>query len=163
NTVDWTIDPASIPAGNRVLNTAVITADPGTGQRVEDVSGAMLADFTSTFTTDSVAPTVFSSSVQNGDIFSPAPYDLTEVVTFSEPMDTGFTTAASFDLFGIVRNTHYAAASFGWDNTGTVLTINYTGLPEDAYTLTLFASGFQDLVGHPLASDFTVNFAVVVG
>jgi hypothetical protein len=112
-----------------VLNTAVISADPGTGQRVEDVSGAELADFTSTFTTDDVAPYVVSSSVNNGDVFSPAPYNLTEVVTFSEPMDTSFTTASSFDLFGQYRNQHIAAASFSWDSTGTVLTINYANLP----------------------------------
>ena len=56
HTVDWTLDPAYIVPGNRVLNTVVISADPATGQRVEDVSGAQLADFTSTFTTDTVAP-----------------------------------------------------------------------------------------------------------
>jgi methionine-rich copper-binding protein CopC len=162
HTVDWTIDPTSIPAGERVLNTAVISADAN-GQRVTDVSGAMLADFTSTFTTDTVAPTILSSSVNNGDLFSPAPYDLTEVVTFSEAMNTAFTTAASFDLHGNIRNADYPAASFGWDPTGTILTINYTGLKEDTYTLTLFAAGFQDLVGLPLASDFTVNFAVALG
>ncbi len=49
---------------------------------------------------------------------SPAPYDLTEVVTFSEPMDTSFTTASSFDLFGQYRNQHIAAASFSWDPDG---------------------------------------------
>ena len=47
--------------------------------------------------------------------------------------------------------------------TGTQLTINYANLPDDAYTLTLFASGFQDLVGHPLASDLRCNFAVALG
>ena len=52
--------------------------------------------------------------------------DLTEVVTFSEPMDTALTNPSSFDLFGDVRNVHYAAASFSWDPTGTQLTINYT-------------------------------------
>ena len=109
--------------------------------------------FTSTFTTDNVAPYVVSSSV-DGQVFSPAPANVTEVVTFSEPMNTAFTTAASFDLLGNYRNVHYAAASFSWDPTGTILTINYVNLPDDTYTLTLFASGFQDLVGHPLASDY---------
>ena len=163
NTVDWTIDPASIAPGNRVLNTVVISADPSTGQRVEDISGAQLADFTSTFTTDTVPPAVINSSIKNGEVFSPAPADITEVVTFSEPMDTSVTTASSFDLFGQYRNEHIAAASYSWDPTGTVLTINYTKVPDDVYTLTLFASGFQDLVGHPLASDYTVNFAVALG
>jgi hypothetical protein len=163
HTVDWTIDPASIPSGERVLDTAVISADPGTGSRVEDVSGAQLADFTSTFVTDNVPPSVVSSSVNPGDVFSPAPYNLTEVVTFSEPMNTALTTLSSFDLLGIYRNQHIAAASFSWDATGTMLTINYANLPDDSYTLTLFASSFQDLVGLPLASDYTLNFAVALG
>jgi methionine-rich copper-binding protein CopC len=163
NTVDWTIAPASIPSGDRVLNTAVISADPGSGARVKDVSGAQLGDFTSTFTTDNVPPTVVSSSISNGALFGPAPANLTEVVTFSEPMNTAFTTAASFGLHGNFRNQDIASASFSWDATGTILTINYANVPDDTYTLTLFASGFQDLVGLAPTSDFTVNFAVNFG
>jgi methionine-rich copper-binding protein CopC/protocatechuate 3,4-dioxygenase beta subunit len=161
HTVDWKIDPSSIPNGERVQNTAVISAD-SSGNRVMDVSGAQLADFTSSFTTDNVAPYVVSSSVNNGDVFSRSPYNLTEVVTFSEPMNTGATTASSFDLHGQFRNQDIAAASFSWDSTGTVLTINYANLPDDDYTLTLFAGGFQDLVGLTMASDFVVNFAVAL-
>ena len=88
---------------------------------------------------------------------------MTEVVTFSQPMDTSFTTASSFNLYGNFRNVHYAAASFSWDPTGTILTINYDNLPDDTYTLTLFASGFQNLVGIPLASNYVANFAVALG
>ena len=109
-----------------------------------------------------MAPTIVSSSV-DGQVFSPAPANVTEVVTFSQPMDTAFTTASSFDLHGNFRNVHYAAASFSWDPTGTMLTINYDNLPDDTYTLTLFASGFQNLVGIPLASDYVANFAVALG
>jgi hypothetical protein len=162
HTVDWTIDPTSIPNGERVLNTAVISAD-ASGNRVTDVSGAQLADFTSTFTTDNVPPTVTNSSIAEGTVFSPSPQALTEVVTFSEPMDTSFTTASSFDLHGNYRNQDFAADSFSWDATGTILTINYSKVVDDTYTLTLFAGGFQDLVGLQLASDFTVNFAVTFG
>ncbi len=67
--------------------------------------------------------------------------------------------ASSFDLYGQYRNQHIAAASFGWDPTGTQLTINYNHLSGDTYRLTLFAGGFQDLVGHAVSSDFTVDFA----
>ena len=88
---------------------------------------------------------------------------MTEVVTFSQPMDTSFTTASSFELLGNYRNVQYAAASFSWDPTGTILTINYDNLPDDTYTLTLFAGGFQNLVGIPLASDYVANFAVALG
>jgi methionine-rich copper-binding protein CopC len=161
NTVDWTIAPGSIPPGERVLNTAILSADSG-GQRVQDVSGALLADFTSTFTTDTVPPAVISSSI-DGSLISPAPASFSEVVTFSEPMNTSFTTSSSFDLYGNFRNVHYAAASFSWDPSGTTLTINYTNVPDDTYTLTLFAGGFEDLVGLPLSSDYVANFAVALG
>src|SRR5262249_34236769 len=114
HTVTWTIPAGAIPDGNLVTNTVVISADPGSGQRIEDISGSVLADFTSTFTTDDVAPSVISSSIKNGDVFSPAPASVTEVVTFSEAMNTAFTTAAGFDLHGNYRNADPAPASFSW-------------------------------------------------
>ena len=76
-------------------------------------------------------------------------------------MNTSFTMAASFDLFGQQHNVHRTAASFSWDAMGTQLTLNYSSLPGDAYRLTLFAGGVQDLVGHPLTGDFTIDFAVL--
>ena len=98
--------------------------------------------------------------MNNGDVFSPAPYNLTEVVTFDEPMNTVFTTASSFDLYALFHNEHIGAASFSWDVTGTQLTVNFANLPEDVYTMTFFASGFQDIVGLSPTSDYTVNFTV---
>ena len=103
------------------------------------------------------------SSSLDGQVFSPAPANATEVVTFSQPMNTSFTTASSFELHGNYRNVSYAAASWSWDPTGTILTINFSALPDDTYTLTLFASGFQNTVGIGLASDYTANFAVTLG
>jgi hypothetical protein len=44
----------------------------------------------------------------------------------------------------------YVPASFTWNTAGTILTINYTSLPDDAYKLTLFSSGFEDLVAFHL-------------
>ena len=99
--------PASSFPGNRVLNTVVISADPATGQRVEDVSGADFADFALDLHDRHRARPRSWIRVRRGDVFSPAPYDLTEVVTFSEPMDTSLTTSSSFDLFGIIlRSAH---------------------------------------------------------
>ena len=63
----------------------------------------------------------------------------------------------------IILGVSYAAASFSWDPTGTILTINYDNLPNDVYTLTLFASGFENIVGIPLASDYVANFSVALG
>src|SRR5262249_46494765 len=64
------------------------------------------------------------------------------------------------DLFGTNTSTHYAAASFSFDSTGTVLTIDYVSLPPDAYTLTLAADGVADLVGLHQFADFVVTFSV---
>jgi protocatechuate 3,4-dioxygenase beta subunit/methionine-rich copper-binding protein CopC len=161
NSASWTIPPDAYGTGVDLANVVTIGAD-ASGNQIADVSGATLIPFSYTFFTTNVAPTVVSSSV-DGQVFSPAPADVTEVVTFSQPMDTSFTTAASFDLLGQYRNQHYAAASFTWDPTGTILTIDYANLPDDVYTLTLFASGFQNTVGIPLASDYTASFAVALG
>ena len=87
-------------------------------------------------TSATAAPSVTASSISNGAVFSPAPANLTEVVTFSEPMNTSFTTAASFDLHGNYRGADYAPASFSWSPDGTQLTLNYSKLPDDTYTLT---------------------------
>jgi len=161
NTVSWTVEPSSYATGIDLPNTVTIGAD-AYGNQVTDVSGQTLTPYSYTFYTTNVAPYVVSSSI-DGQIFSPAPADLTEVVTFSQPMNPTFTTASSFDLLGNYRNVQYAAASFSWDPTDTILTINYTNLPGDTYTLTLYASGFQNSVGIPLGSNHVANFAVALG
>ena len=161
NTVTWTVDPSSYATGIDLPNVVTIGAD-AMGNQIMDISGQTLTPYSYTFFTTNVAPYIVSSSI-DGQVFSPAPADVTEVVTFSQPMDTSFTTASSFELFGNYRNVFYAAASFSWDPTGTILTINYDNLPDDTYTLTLFASGFQNVVGIPLASDYVANFAVALG
>ena len=61
------------------------------------MSGQTLTPYSYTFYTTNVPPTVVSSSVNN-QVFSPAPANVTEVVTFSQPMDTSFTTASSLRL-----------------------------------------------------------------
>ena len=161
NTVDWSIPSTAYATGIDLPNVVTIGAD-SMGNQVMDVSGQTLTPYSYTFFTTNVAPYVVSSSI-DGSVFSPAPADVTEVVTFSQPMDTAFTTASSFDLYGNYRNVDYAAASFSWDPTGTILTINYASLPDDTYSLTLFASGFENVVGIPLASNYTANFAVALG
>ena len=161
NTVDWTVPASAFATGIDLPNVVTIGAD-GSGNQVTDVSGQTLTPFSYTFFTTNVAPFIISSSI-DGSVFSPAPADVTEVVTFSQPMDTLFTTSSSFDLFGNFNNVSYAAASFSWDPTDTILTINFDNLPNDTYSLTLFASGFESQVGIPLASNYVANFAVALG
>ena len=157
----WTIDPNSYATGIDLPNVVTIGAD-AFGDQIMDVSGQTLIPFSYTFFTTNVAPTIVSSSI-DGQVFSPAPANATEVVTFSQPMNTSFTTASSFELHGNYRSVFYAAASWSWDPTGTILTINFSGLPDDSYTITLLAGGFDNVVGIPLASDYIANFAVALG
>src|SRR5262249_47695386 len=130
---------------------------------IVDIHGTTLTPDDFSFMTDTVPPFVTGSSIFDGEVFSPAPQDITEIVDFSEPMNTAFTNSSSFDLYGSFRNIHYAASAFTWNGDGTELTINYNNLPSDAYQLTLFAFGFQDPAGNFLASDFSVNFFVLGG
>ena len=163
NTVDWTVPLSAYPTGADLSNTVTIGTDAD-GNQVTDVSGQTLTPnpFSYKFDTTNIAPTVVKSTI-DGKVFSPAPADVTEVVTFSQPMNTSFTTSASFNLVGNFRNVSYAAASFIWSANDKVLTINYIGLPDDTYTLTLFASGFQSSVGINLAGDYNANFTVKLG
>jgi PEP-CTERM motif len=105
-------------------------------------------------------PFVVSSSISNGNVFSPGP--VTEVVVFSDPMQTSMVTNSSIDLAGQIQNISYAPDSFSWDPTDTLLAINYLSLPTDNYTLTLLASDFADFGPPPdnLASNFVVDFCV---
>jgi hypothetical protein len=145
----FSFSPSAIPAGDRVTNTLDISG-------VQDVMGDILVPFAATIVTDSVPPSVVASSIPNGAILPTRP--LTEVFTFSEPINTAFTTAASFDLHGFNHAANYTPASFSWDPTGTILTINYSNLLVDNYKETLFASGFKDLVGLDLTNNFAVSF-----
>jgi PEP-CTERM motif len=107
----------------------------------------------------SVAPSVISNSIPPGAILPTGP--LTDVVTFDQQMDVSVTTASGIDLVGIVRGVNYVPASFSWDPTDTILTVNYASLPTDNYSLELVASDFAaNLTGLNLASNFTVDFSI---
>ena len=159
NTVEWSVPSSAYATGVDLPNVVTIGAD-AFGNHVVDVSGQTLTPYSYTFYTTNVAPSIVSSSIDN-HVFSPAPANVTDVVTFSQPMDTSFTTKAAFGMLNHHNNVHYAAASFSWDPTDTILTINYAHLPAGTYTLTLHASGFQNRVGLSLASNYVAKFTVV--
>ena len=94
--------PSAYATGVDLPNVVTIGAD-AIGNQVTDVSGQTLTPYSYTFFTTNVAPYIVSSSI-DGQVFSPAPADVTEVVTFSQPMNTSFTTSSSFSLFGNYRN-----------------------------------------------------------
>src|SRR5262249_29834568 len=97
-----------------------------------------------------------------------APGSLTYVVTFSEAMRTTSLTSSAFTLHGNFRQAvgvNCVPSSFSFDPSGTMLTLNYTGLPDDVYTLTLIAGAigggivpFADLAGNTLDGEFTGAF-----
>src|SRR6185295_19518311 len=70
----------------------------------------------------------------------------------SEPMLTTNLDATDYSLLGVFRSTNYAATSASYNPAGTVLTINYSNLPEDRYTLTLLSANgrFEDASGNDL-------------
>ena len=63
---------------------------------------------------------------------------------------------------GNLLGVNYSPASFSFNAAGTILTLNYTALPEDNYTLTLVAGGpnesnFTDTSGNPLDGELTAS------
>jgi uncharacterized delta-60 repeat protein len=116
---------------------------------VLDLGGTPAAAFFSSFSVDSAAPRVVSSSIQQNQILAAG--GLTYVVTFDEAMRQDV-DASDFSLRGNFRGVNYAASGFAFDFTGRTLSITYATLPEDSYTLTL-ASGdgrFEDAGGNDL-------------
>ena len=117
---------------------------------IQDVSSTPIDAFSSGFTLDFSAPQVINSSIQEGDVKSAG--SLVYTVTFSKAMKTANLDASDFTLQGVYRNVAYAPASFSYNGAGTVLTLNYGALPEDAYTLTLLSGDgqFEDSTGTDL-------------
>lgn len=115
---------------------------------LSDVQGTPLDAYELTFYHDITAPTVIASSVEDGEVLEMASYtrDLTLTLEFSEPMNTGNLTSNDFRLDALGRGQFYAASSFTYNATGTVLTLEYADLPEDNYRLQLFSndSAFED-------------------
>ncbi|WP_145266344.1 S8 family serine peptidase [Tautonia plasticadhaerens] len=116
---------------------------------ITDTQGSPLSAFSSTFTIDRTPPRILSSSLAQGQILEPG--DLTVTVTFDEPMNTAGIDASDTALFGLYRGNSFLPA-LSFDPTGTILTLEYSGLPDDAYTLQLLSGdfAFEDLVGNDL-------------
>jgi autotransporter-associated beta strand protein len=103
------------------------------------------------------APKVVACSVAPGAILAPG--SITIQVTFSKPMKASNLDTSDFSLQGLFHGQIYSLNSFGFSPDGTVLTLNYIGQPDDAYTLTLVAgasggTNFTDLLGNSLDGEF---------
>src|SRR5262249_25963180 len=128
---------------------------------ISDIQNTPLQPFTATFTVDNVPPQVTATSVAPNGVVAPG--SLTYQVTFSEPMRVLNLTTDDFSLRGNFRNVNYPAGSFSFTPAGTVLTLTYTGLPDDNYSLTVVAgasggTNFTDAVGNALDGEFSGTF-----
>lgn len=129
---------------------------------VLDTQSTPIEAFSSTFSSDSVAPRIIASSIQTGDIVPVG--NLTYTVQFSEPMTTSNLDDSDFELLGALQGGPIAPTLFSFNPAGDVLTISYADLPEDDYTLTLKSGNGRledalgnDLDGEPLAFPLPPN------
>ena len=157
--VTWFFNP--LPGANDVPYTFKLT-----GNGCENIQDVNLSTFSETIYQDTVPPTVVKTSIAEGALVQST--TLTIKITFSEPMNTTvFNVYESMSLFGMYTFNSYTPTSYSWNTSGTVLTLNFTGMVDDSYTLTLFSAtpynsfGFQDLAGNPLApGDFNLDFVL---
>ncbi|HEY2415839.1 MAG TPA: S8 family serine peptidase, partial [Pirellulaceae bacterium] len=124
---------------------------------VQDVQGTPLVEFSGTLTVDTSAPRVIATSVAAGGTVAPGA--LAYQITFSKAMQTANLSADDFSLKGTSLNTVYTPSSYSFDASGTVLTLNFTNVPEDYYSLTLVSgltggTNFTDPVGNALDGEF---------
>jgi hypothetical protein len=175
------IELNSLPSGAYVVQEGTNTVAIAAGA-IKDVQNTSITAYSGSFTIDHTAPRIVASSIQEGDVLPAG--DLTYTVTFSEPIQASLIDASDFGLVGQFRGHSYSPTIFSLDATGTVLTVNYSGLLDDKYTLTLFSnpSSFVDQIGLELdgepttwpipsnvtgngieGGDFYVNFATDAG
>jgi hypothetical protein len=174
---DLTIDGSQATAVTVATtgNSATFTLPSGIGAQgshtvaiaagaILDVQNTPLTAYAGTYTIDTVAPRVTATSVAPNAVLAPG--SLTYTVTFSEPMKVSNLTSDDFTLHGNFRQAagvNYAPSTFSFDPSGTVLTLNYAGLPDDSYTLTLVAgaiggTNFTDVAGNALDGEFSGTF-----
>lgn len=125
NTLVFTI-PSNQASGQHVLSIAA--------GAITDIRGNALGGFSSSFVIDKVGPRVISSSIQSNQTLPSGTFSL--VVTFDEPMRAGVYNYDT-DVKGSAASTYYYSSSYAWSGDGTTLTLTYTGLPPDRYTLGL--------------------------
>jgi hypothetical protein len=117
---------------------------------VSSLQGTPLLALTSTFLFDSQAPRVVSSSIQENGVATAG--NLTYTVKFDERLLSSNLDATDFTLRGNGKLVNYTPSHFALDSAGTTLTLDYTNVPEDHYTLTLLSGTgrLEDALGNDL-------------
>lgn len=121
---------------------------------IQDIYGVANAAYTVNFVVDKDAPHVVGSSLlPNASL--PAG-NLSYVVSFDEAMSNGIDKTDVL-LQGQYAGSSYTASTLTWNTERTMLTIAWTGLIEDRYTLTLTSGSgaFADLAGNYLDGEIT--------
>ena len=137
----------NLPSGHDASGPHTVAIAAGA---ILDLQGTPLQAYSGQYVIDVTPPRVIASSVQeNGTLGAGS---LSYVVQFSEPMLTANLDAADFSLQGSYLSVSYSPSAFSYNPAGTTLAIDYTSLPEDRYTLTLFPGDgqFEDVVGNDL-------------
>ncbi|MHC5053532.1 MAG: FG-GAP-like repeat-containing protein [Planctomycetota bacterium] len=146
------------------------------GDAIRDLQGTSVSYYLGSLTVAAL-PNVVSSTVAEGAVLPAG--DLTCEVQFDLELDAGVLDATDFSLTGASVGA-VAEDSWSYDAPTSTLTIDYTGLAEDSYTLTLLSGDdrFEDVAGRdldgapswPLPSgdaveggDFSLSFSLEIG
>ena len=121
----------TLPAAVEGPNNAVIA-----GGALADLQGQPLEPFSVTYDLDLTPPRVIASSVLEGDPISGS--TLVYTAQFDDPLYTANLDASDVQLVGQYTGS-YTPASFNYDIGTSTLTVEYSGLSEDQYTLTLLS------------------------
>ncbi|TVS19950.1 MAG: hypothetical protein EA424_06450, partial [Planctomycetaceae bacterium] len=135
---------------------------------VLDVRGEALQDFTTSFELDVEGPQVTWASLETGAVLTPGP--LTFEATFSDPLREEELGAEDVMLLGLFSDQVFLPTSFAYDAVEQKVTVEFPGLPEDAYGLSLLSGEghFEGLLGQALdgdgdgvaGGDYVVHFSV---
>jgi len=122
---------------------------------VRNLAGADVGLFQSTFRVDLTPPRLVQTSLAQGDFRDVGA--LTYTARFSESLRATGIIPANVLLLGTGRGVSYTPQSLVYDDTTLTVTATYTGLPEDAYQMTLKSGdgAFEDLAGLDLDGENT--------
>ncbi len=128
---------------------------------LSDLEGAPLTAYSGSFVLDTIPPNITASSVVEGQVLTGG--SLTYTATFDEAMNTATLTTAAFSLVGTISGYHTPVGCSWLDPEH--LQLQYTSLPDDAYTLTLVSAlgDFQDVAGNILDGEPHSPFSLPSG
>ena len=111
-----------------------------------DLQNQAVTAFSGAFDVDTTIPRVVGCSVAEGDTLSVAS-STTITITFSKPIKTANIGSDDFSCNGAFLGSR--TPSFSFDPSGQVLTMTWSSMPEDNYTLTLLSGNnrFEDTAG----------------